>query len=157
MADLFPVIDDPIVINKKLMTEPILAGILNKNLGLRQRGKLYPDHYIVEMEFRGENRFVMLLGFYKRKQPPLAKEQEIYTEQKIGEKLLLEPFPCILLHDIRENENILDMSILFDVDVIRYENRDRRVILCDYYREPPRHLIKPKIKEQIWRLTNAKS
>ena len=151
MADLFPVIDDPIVINKKLMTEPILAGILNKNLGLHQRSKLYPDHYIVEMEFRGENRFVMLLGFYKRKQPPLAKEQEIYTEQKIGEKLLLEPFPCILLHDIRENENILDMSILFDVDVIRYENRDRRVILCDYYREPSRHLIKPKIKEQIWR------
>ena len=157
MAELFPVIDDPILINKKLMTEPILAGILNKNLGLRQRGKLYPDHYIVEMEFRGEDRYAMLLGFYKRKQPLLAKEQEIFCEQNIGEKLLLEPFPCILLHDIREGENILDMSILFDVDVIQYENRDRRVILCDYYREPPRHLIKPKIKEQIWRLTNAKS
>ena len=157
MAELFPVIDDPIEINKKLMTEPILAGILNKNLGLCQRGRLHPDHYIVNMEFRGENRYAMLLGFYKRKQPPLAKEQEIYTEQKIGEKLLLEPFPCILLHDMREGENILDMSILFDVDVIQYENRDRRVILCDYYREPPRHLIKPKIEEQIWRLTNAKS
>ena len=157
MAELFPVIDDPILINKKLMTEPILAGILNKNLGLRQRGKLYPDHYIVEMEFRGEDRYAMLLGFYKRKQPLLAKEQEIFCEQNIGEKLLLEPFPCILLKDTRKNDNILDMSVLFDVDVIQYENRDRRVILCDYYREPPRHLIKPKIKEEIWRLTNAKS
>ena len=150
MADLFPVIDDPILINKKLMTEPILAGILNKDLGLCQRGRLHPDHYIVEMEFRGEDRYAMLLGFYKRKQPPLTKEMKLYRRQ-IGEKLLLEPFTCIILKDTHKNDNILDMSVLFDVDVIRYENRDRRVILCDYYREPPRHLIKPKIKEQIWR------
>ena len=150
MTDLFPVIDDPILINKKLMTEPILAGILNKDLGLHQRGKLYSDHYIVEMEFRGENRYVMLLGFYKRKQPSLTKEMELYRRQ-IGEKLLLEPFTCILLKDTRKNDNILDMSILFDVDVIQYENRDRRVILCDYYRERPRSWIKPEIKEQIWR------
>jgi hypothetical protein len=60
LAELFPVIDDPILINKKLMTEPILAGILNKNLGIRQRRNLYQDFYIVDMEFRGENRFAML-------------------------------------------------------------------------------------------------
>ena len=132
------------------MTEPILAGILNKNLGLCQRSGLYKDYYIVDMEFRGENRFAMLLGFYRRKQPPLTKEQELYSE-KICEKLLLEPFPCILLKDMRQNENILDMSDLFDVDIIRYENRDRLVMLCDYYREPPRTWIKPEIKEQIWR------
>ena len=83
MTDLFPVIDDPILINKKLMTEPILAGILNKDLGLHQRGKLYSDHYIVEMEFRGENRFVMLLGFYKRKQPHLQKNRKSILNKKL--------------------------------------------------------------------------
>ena len=157
MNELFPIIDDPFIINKKLLTEPILTGILNKNLGLHQRSRLYPDFYIVEMEFRGEDRLGMLLGFYKRKQPKPTKEEEQYYDEFGGifEKLLLEPFTCILLKDMR-SESLRSMSKLFDVDVIRYENRDRFVMLCNYYREPARHLIKPKIIEQKWRFTNAK-
>ena len=153
MDNLFPIVDDPVIINQKLMTEAILCMLLNEQLSLPQIAALCEVFYIMNIEFRGKKRYAQLAGFYRHKQLPLIQEEQFI--EPIGEKVLLEPFPCILLKDIRGNELLWGLHDLYDIEVIVYNKEDRYAILCDYYKEPPRHLIKPKILDQDWRNNNA--
>lgn len=148
---LFPIVDDPIEIDKKLQTDTILSGVLNENLSNARVHALCADFYIVDIVFRGLPRVAQLLGFYRNKLPI----DPALENTSIGDALLQEPFPCIVLNEKMDNEMLWGMGDLYQLETVNYKGHDRVAMVCHYYKEEPRGWITPGIKTQEWGIHHA--